>query len=354
MSNDKTGIAIFGVPGNISPNSFPKEFKKGIFSRFEPRFTLILLCCFVVVFSIIGILSLRKPSEVVTDKEIEKIQERYARLVLNQPKPEVVIPKETQQKVDKKDVTEQKVEEKKETETVNVDREKETFIEKQQRKEASSEQRRQKREQIAQQVQSSGIFAAITASGSSGGLISSASDLLGTAAESVSDVGEIKVTKGVFATKQVSSEDLKKRQGTSSEDISIQKQEFGRKEIVQVASTASVNISSVPPEITGESSNLADRSQSVIQKIVNRETQRLKRVFEDWLKRDPSLKGNLTIKFVILPSGAVSSVTIVKSTTQNSEFDETIIRYIKRWQFPVVADGSPVEVVYPFVFEGQS
>jgi TonB family protein len=85
---------------------------------------------------------------------------------------------------------------------------------------------------------------------------------------------------------------------------------------------------------------------------VTRETQRLKRVYEDWLKRDPQLSGNLTVKFTILPTGAVSNVSIVKSSTNNGDFDDAILRYIKRWQFPAVEGAGPVEVVYPFVFEG--
>jgi outer membrane biosynthesis protein TonB len=65
------------------------------------------------------------------------------------------------------------------------------------------------------------------------------------------------------------------------------------------------------------------------------------------------LQGHLTLNYHFALRG-VSNVAIVKSTTQNSAFDETILIYIKRWQFPAVSDASPVEVVYPFVFEGQS
>jgi TonB family protein len=79
----------------------------------------------------------------------------------------------------------------------------------------------------------------------------------------------------------------------------------------------------------------------------------LKHVFENWLKRDPALHGQLKIKFTILPSGEVSNVSIVSSTMNNSEFDENIVRYIKRWAFPPVEGGGPVEVTFPFVFEGQ-
>lgn len=351
MLSLKTGTLKIGDSG-LGAQKFPKEFKQGIFSRVDPLFAIILLCCFITVFGIFAILSSRKPSEEVTEKEIEKIQERYARLVLNQPKPKVLPPEEKLKKVEKEKVDQ--VETEKKQETVQVDREKETYVEKQRRRESGTEQRRQKREEVAQQIQSSGIFAAITAAGSSGGLQSATSDLLGDNGENVADIGQIDVTKGAFVTKQVTKEELKRREATRAENITIEKQELKSADIVQVASAAAVNVTSKPPEVTGESSSHADRSQATIQRIVNRETQRLKRVFEDWLKRDPALGGHLTIKFIILPSGAVSTVAIVKSTTNNSSFDETIIRYIKRWQFPAVPDGGPVEVVYPFVFEGQS
>lgn len=352
MSNDKTGAVIIGGTGSVQRNIFPKELKQGVFSRIEPHYAIILVSCFVVVFGVFAFLSMKKPSETVTEKEIQKIQERYARLVLNQPKPEVKVQKQEIEKTTKEKAVQEESEKKEEP--VQVDREKESFVEKQARREATTEERRQKRQEVAQQIQSSGIFAAITASGSSGGMGGVASDLLGAASESVADIGEMNITKGAFVTKNVTSSDLKQRNNVRATEVTIQKQELGNANVVQVASAASVNITSEPPEVSGESSAHADRSQAAIQKIVNRETQRLKRVFEDWLKRDPSLGGNLTIKFVILPSGAVSSVAVVKSTTNNSSFDEAILRYIRRWQFPEVSGGSPVEVVYPFVFESQS
>jgi TonB family protein len=89
-----------------------------------------------------------------------------------------------------------------------------------------------------------------------------------------------------------------------------------------------------------------------IQHVSEPESKRLKHVFENWLKRDPTLHGQLKIKFTILPTGEVDNVSIVSSTMNNQEFDETIARYIKRWVFPPVESGGPVEVVLPFNFEG--
>jgi TonB family protein len=339
---------------NIAP--FPKEYRRGLFSRFERKFFLIFGALIVVFYTSIGLLSvLVKVNDAPSEKEILKIQERYAQLVLNQPKPKVEVKVEEKSKVGpKEEVPVAPTEEKKEE--VKVDREKESFVEKVQRKEAGSEERRQVREEVTKQIQSSGIFAAITASSGSGGggSSSAASDLLGSAGDGIGDISNINISKGSFASKKIEQASATERKGTRTTDVGIQKESIGRAEVTQVATTANVNITSAPPEITGESSSSSDRSQAAIGRVVGREAQRLKRVYEDWLKRDPSLSGRLMVKFTILPTGAVSSVSIVKSTTNNQDFDDAILRYIKRWQFPEVANGSPVEVVYPFIFEGQT
>jgi hypothetical protein len=87
MSQNQTGVFFLG--SNQKQVQFPAEFKEEIFSRLEPGFVIILLCCGALIFSIIGLLSLKEPSTAVSEKEITRIQERYARLVLNQPKPKL-------------------------------------------------------------------------------------------------------------------------------------------------------------------------------------------------------------------------------------------------------------------------
>lgn len=352
---NQSGIFYMQQENNQS-TAFPKEYRRGLFSRFERKFLLIFASLIFIAYSTIGLLSIfLKETAEPTEKEILKIQERYAQLVLNQPKPKVEIKEEKVEKAGpKEEVATAKKEEK--TEEVKIDREKESFSEKEQRKEAGSEIRRQIRDEVSKQIQSSGIFAAITATSGSGGsgAIESASDFLGSASDGVGDLSDINISKGTFASKNIEQAKSIERKGNRTTDVGIQKENIGKAEVSQVASVANVNITSAPPEITGESSGHSDRSQAVIGRTVSREAQRLKRVYEDWLKRDPSLNGRLTVKFTILPSGAVSSVSIVKSTTNNADFDETILRYIKRWQFPEVENGSPVEVVYPFIFEGLS
>ena len=352
MASEPAGVVFAPTSGGFTGGgNFPKEFQPGLFGRFDRRFSLLLLICTVICFTAIGILSLRKPPQDVSEKEILKIQERYARLVLNQPKPEVAEVEEVAEQAAAKTETVKKEEKK---EVVKIDREKETFVEKQRRQESGSEQRRQIRERAAKQIQAAGIFAAITAAGDGSGGISSTSDLLGAAGIGVAELGNLSMSKGMFATRNVEAADvIAKREGRTT-GVNIEKEQVGRAAVAQVASTARVNITTQAPEVSGESASLQERSQAAIQNIVSRESRRLKRLFEEWLKRDPSLSGRLTVKFVILPSGAVANVSIVKSTTGNGEFDEMVIRYIKRWKFPAVEGAGPVEVVYPFVFEGQS
>lgn len=341
--------------------AFPKEYKRGPFSRFERRFLVIFGVLVFLFYATIGLLStFVKVDSTQDEKQILKIQERYAQLVMNQPKPKEEVKKEEKSTTGPAIETKEEVKDEDQKEEVKVDRNKESFAEKEQRKEATSETRRQVREEVSKQIQSSGIFAAITATGGGGGggsAVASAADLLGAAADDgLGDLSNLNITKGSFATRKAdaTTTEVTERKGSRTTDVGIEKQSVGKAEVAQVASAANVNITSAPPEISGESSAHADRSQAAILRVVQRETQRLKRVYEDWLKRDPALSGRLTIKFTILPSGAVSNVSVVKTTINNPEFDETILRYIRRWQFPVVSDGTPVEVVYPFVFEGQS
>ncbi|MBN1309661.1 MAG: TonB family protein [Chitinispirillaceae bacterium] len=352
MANEPGGIVFAQSMGTLPAGAlFPKEFRQGFFGRFDRGFGLLVLFCMIVTFVTVGLLSLRKPSETVSEKEIMRIQERYARLVLNQPKP-AVEPKPaevTEQITDKKGEMK-----KKKKEDVKIDREKETFIEKKRRRESGSEVRRQAREQAARQIQAAGIFAAITASGSGSGSMSSASDLLGTAGLGVTDLGALSLTRGTFTAKNVDPAELIARKESRTAGVDIERETVGRTAVTRVAANVEVNITTAPPEVTGESASLQERSQSAIQTIVSRESRRLKRLYEEWLKRDPTLGGRLTVKFIILPSGDVANVVVMKSTTGNSEFDEMVVRYIKRWRFSAIEGAGPVEVVYPFVFEGQS
>ncbi len=348
-SPQQTGLFFMGATPQGAIKEFPVQFNGNILKHLDSTFLIILAVCAVIFGSTFLVLSFRQ-LPAVSEKEILRIQERYAQLILNQPKKKV---KEAVEKVQTQ-VESKQEEEKEEEEEVRVDRKKESVVEKQQRKKASSVDRRKKRDDIKQQLQSAGIFAAITATGSGVGSGSSqVTDLLGSA-EGVGDIGEIDISSGSFATKEVDPAVLKKRRGKKTSGVGIKKEKVGRAAGTQIASTGKVNITSAKPKLTGESAGKGTRSQAAINRVVSRQQSRLKKVYEAMLKRDPSLSGKLVIKFTIMPDGTVANVSIQTSTTNNTTFDKRIISYIKRWKFSPISGGGPVEVIFPFVFTGST
>lgn len=350
MRGDQTGIFYVGTEaGTATLERFPRQFTRSPFKGFDKRFLIILGSCALVFFSVVGILSQREVKQEVTEKEIQKIQERYARLVLNQPKPEV---EEVEEETGRGQVAEQAQQEA-ETEEAEVDREEETFVQKEQRRQATREQRQQRREAVAEQVRSTGIFAAITAAGGSGGSSSGISDLLG-ATDGVGDLSDINVDKGTFATSTtIDPAELSKPRGKRRSGVDIKREQLSKASGAQIAASGQVNLTTKAPEMKDESGGAAvSTSRRCIQQVVQRESSRLKRVFENWLKRDPNLGGLLEVRFVILPTGDVSNVAVHKSTTGNDSFDQNIVRYVKRWQFSDCGVAGSIEIVYPFMFEG--
>jgi TonB family protein len=350
-SQQQTGLFFMGANPQGTIKEFPAKYNSKFAQQIDLSFLIILGICSLFLIGTFFTLSLR-PLPEVSEQEILKIQERYAKLVLNQPKKEV---EEAVKKAEAPVQTQKKEEVKEEKKEDKIDRKNESVVEKEQRKEDTKVERKKKREEIKKRVQASGIFAAITAAGSGVGTNTSAvTDLLGTASKEIGDIGEIDISKGSFATKNVTKNDIMERRGEKTTGVGIEKESVGKAEETQIASSGSVNITSEPAEIKGESASSSSRSQAAINRVVNRQQSRLKKVYEAMLKRDPKLSGKLVIKFTILPDGSVTNVSIVSSTTNNSTFDNRILSYIKRWTFPPISGGGSVEVTFPFAFTGST
>lgn len=324
---------------------FPKELKGGFFRSLDRKFAMIFGICLFVISTTVFLLSLR-PLDVKADADqIAEIQERYARLVLNKPKPKPV--EEDAPKRTREEKTEKK-EEKKE----KIDRKKESVAEKRQRKQKSSVDRQRKREQMQKKMANVGIFAAITASADYAGDGNMVQDLIG-GGDVTGDLAGMNLSGESFAKKTVTEEQKRTRRETRAKGGSIAKSELGAAEGAKVSRRGKVELSNKAEEIKGEAASNQFRSQAAILQVVKQQQARLRYVFEKWLKKDPNLSGKLMVRFDIMPDGEVANVSIVSSTTNNSRFDGAITRYIKRWKFKPIAEGSgSVSIVYPFVFSG--
>jgi TonB family protein len=355
METSKTGLFFLNTSRDMF-KAFPNDFRSGIFQSFDRTFAWILAACVVVVFGLILVFSMRVPSEEISEKEILKIQERYAQLVLNQPKPEKVEEKKADSDAAAAAARRKREKEAAEAaEKESLEKVKQESVEdRQKRKEVTREQRLAKRDVVRKQVQSVGILAEITAAGTSrsGRGSSQVSNLLG-AAGGVGDLGNVNISKGSFATRNVTAQQLESRRGERTTGVGIEKSSVGTIDGGRIASAGEVRITTQPPEMKSESGG-AVGSKACIQSVITRESHRIKRVYENWLKRDPALGGQLKVRFFILATGMVGDVSVVNSSTGNSEFDENILRYIKRWDFSTCSVDESIEIVFPFAFSGAS
>lgn len=352
---DTTGIYFSSSAPEVVLQQFPKELRGNFVKQFDRLFVTVWIVSAVVFGTVFLIMSLRPLPETVSEKEILKIQERYAQLVLRKPVKEVeqAIKQQVETSVKKEAAESIKKEEVEVKEEEKIDRKKESVTQRTHRKEATRQQRLEKREAVKQQVRSAGIFAAITATGKEGSGIGSlpVADLLG-AAEDINSIEDPDISSGSFAAKNADPANLQRRVSEKKESIAIEKETVSAVKEKKLATSGTVNVTTAPPEIKGESAGSSNRSVAAINRVVGREQTRLKKVYEHMLQRDPNLGGRLVIKFTIMPNGSVINVIVVESTTNNLSFDKRIVSYIKRWTFPPITGGGPVEVVFPFVFSG--
>ncbi|NPC50354.1 energy transducer TonB [Corallococcus sp. AB032C] len=75
----------------------------------------------------------------------------------------------------------------------------------------------------------------------------------------------------------------------------------------------------------------------------------IQRCYENGLKRDPSLKGRVMVRFDLTPSGRASNVEVEESTLRSDEVINCIKTTMRAWTFPF-KPSDDVPVSYPFIF----
>jgi TonB family protein len=75
----------------------------------------------------------------------------------------------------------------------------------------------------------------------------------------------------------------------------------------------------------------------------------IQQCYEKELKRNPSLKGKVVVRFSITTSGRTGDIDIEENTTGNEAVASCIKTTIRGWVFPFKPE-SDVPVAYPFVF----
>lgn len=92
-----------------------------------------------------------------------------------------------------------------------------------------------------------------------------------------------------------------------------------------------------------------DRSAADIAKTIRQRTPGLRHIYNKCLKKKPGFYGDVTLKLSVAPSGEVTSISVVSSTTGFSEFDGEIKSAVGRWKFSKDY-GKSTTVTIPFTF----
>ena len=93
----------------------------------------------------------------------------------------------------------------------------------------------------------------------------------------------------------------------------------------------------------------ASRSASDIVKIIRQRKSGLHFTYYKHLRKNPGIKGKITLKFTIAPKGEISDISIVSSTTQNRNFDAEILEKVSHWRFNSTKYGKTT-VTMPLIF----
>jgi TonB family protein len=75
----------------------------------------------------------------------------------------------------------------------------------------------------------------------------------------------------------------------------------------------------------------------------------LQEIYGEALRRDPSLRGKVVVRFVVGPSGAVERAEAAGGTVRDEAFTGAVAGRVRRWTFEPARE-LPVEVSYPFSF----
>ena len=102
---------------------------------------------------------------------------------------------------------------------------------------------------------------------------------------------------------------------------------------------------------TGNPTVKGSLSKDIVKRVIKQHLNEVRYCHEKELAKNPGLKGTVTIKFIISPTGAVQMSQIDSSTLDNASVETCIAKAVRRWTFPQPKGGGIVIVNNPFTLE---
>lgn len=359
--------------------TLPKEFERSLSDYFDKRYTIIWLCTFIVHFTSVMIYLANPPKEEFSAKEIQRIQEQFASLVLDKEPVKIEEPVADAQGVgqytgsrtksgsgegdgDSKDKeSRRKRGDSEETATASAE-------ERSMSRGSAAASRRRSRDQISSEVASKGLLGVLTAGGGSG-QGDAVVDVLGDGNSLNSDIGSVLNQIGGIKTTGAPVGGSASGGGSGSgagggsgvrggrsgsgggiDDLIGDLGSASSTDIKRKGNLMVVEESQLEEGPTGAKASGRDRDQ--IMEIVNAHNSAIQACYQRALKRNPELKGKIVVRFTISPAGKVTEVNIVSSTLNESSVESCIVSRISHWDDFGMIDASKgdatVRQVYTF------
>jgi TonB family protein len=206
------------------------------------------------------------------------------------------------------------------------------------------------RERLAAEARSTGVLRVLTAG--SGGAGEQARQLLG-GEEPSADIGTVLGSVGGLKSTGAPTREREVRGARTTETGTIDTLlgELGTATSSTVVRVGNLVVGPVTPiDREGEVTSLAGRDPDQVSKVVNGHNDAIEYCYQKELKRNPTLKGKLVVRFTINPQGKVSSATIVSSTLNSPELEACILRRIQRWDDFGTVDASLGDATFRQVY----
>ena len=367
----------FGYKEIILPEKRKKEkidraLKKPLINREDYTFFTILVITVIINFSMVTYLSsieIKKREDSL--EAIKKMPQRFAKLILQPPKPKtpkINVEEPLKEKKEKKEEEEKKEEKEKETKKED-EKEVETpkeikEIETPKDIEIKAEPQEVAliptaevistvpvREQIREKVKTKGLLGVIMAKampeGTGEGVV-------------LRDVENILTNIG--KERSINSGD---RRGGGEENIlsppnvleDISKKIIEKQSEIKpmdtneiIAEKKEITVEEFKNEGSHPPSIIKKREEVEVYRIVSSYVGGLKYLYNNALRKNPSLKGKITVKIVVSADGKVVKAEVISSTLDFLELEETIINRIYRWRFSEMKDVEDFTIDYTFDF----
>jgi TonB family protein len=320
------------APPEGAKPTLPPELKASPWRTMD-RFFFGLLLAMMVLYVLCVALIVTRPAPVEAEVELDQLEDRFVRAFIPPQPPQQEAPKEATATADTKPEDKAKTPEKKPTAVaVNAP--------------VGSPERRQ---QLEAKVSQAGILKLLGGKGPGGG--DAIADVLGgtnTGASVADALAGASTGTGAIALGTGEGSGISNPQGGA----------VGKAATIGAQGTTGVGTVNTGPKQAVKAPQVADAtpevdSSEVSPKDLARFIQRMKasiqRCYEKELKRDPTLKGRVLVRFNLKPDGRAGNVEVDESTLRSDGVSSCIITTIRGWKFPF-QPSDDVPVSYPFIF----